>query len=592
MDLSIATLREQYRSGDLTPAALMAHIRQRIKEDDPKIWIHPLSQEELAPYLQRLTEESPESLPLYGIPFAIKDNIDLAGIPTTVACPEYAYTPERSAYVVKRLIEAGAIPVGKTNLDQFATGLSGTRSPYGIPSNAFDPRYIPGGSSSGSAVAVAKGMASFSLGTDTAGSGRVPASLNNLVGFKPSRGLLSTRGLVPACRSLDCISILSLSSKDARSVLDIAAHYDEEDPFAVDFNQLPPRKTNTIGIPRRDQLEYFGDPHTERIFRLACMYLEEIGCTVKEIDIAPFREVAQLLYEGPWLAERYLALEDIFKERPEILHPVTREIIEQGNKLSAVDFFRTQYQLASLKRITDRILNDLDAVMTPTCGIVPTIQQMLNDPIRLNTQLGYYTNFMNLLNLSAVAVPVGIRPDRIPHGITFFAPAGFDRSLLDLAGQFHARTGLTMGAGDTPVPPAEKQEALTDTPATTTVVVCGAHMQGMPLNHQLTDCGAVFVEATQTAPEYRFFALNGEPPRPALVRSEHSGEAIDVEVWQMPLEAVGRFLQGIAAPLGLGRVSLKGGRESMGFIAESGALRDTIDITEFKSWRKYQESLA
>jgi allophanate hydrolase len=592
MDLSIPSLKGQYQSGSLTPARLLEYLHQRIKRSDPKIWIYLLSMEELAPYLKRLAEPSLRNLPLYGIPFAIKDNIDLANVPTTVACPEYAYSPRESAHVVQRLVDAGAIPVGKTNLDQFATGLSGTRSPYGIPSNPFDPRYIPGGSSSGSAVAVANGMASFSLGTDTAGSGRIPASLNNLVGLKPSRGLLSTRGLFPACRSLDCISILSLSCEDARCILDIAAHYDVNDPFSVDFSgklSVPVKKV--IGLPRSNQLEYFGDTNTEKIFRLACSNLEELGFILKEIDFTPFQTAARLLYEGPWLAERYLALEDVFKERPDILHPVTRQIIEKGGEPTAVDFFRAQYRLASIKRVTDGILRDVDAVMTPTCGTIYTIQQMLNDPIRLNTRLGYYTNFMNLLNLAAVAVPCGIRADGIPQGVTLFAPAGSDCSLLELAGDFHARTGLNMGAGDTPVPPPIRQDNCCDTHGTS-LVVCGAHMRGMPLNHELTDRGACFVEATRTAPLYRLFSLDSEPARPALVQDEFHGEAIEVEVWRMPVENIGGFLDGIAAPLGLGRVSLHDGRESMGFIAEAGALHDAADITEFKSWRKYQQSRA
>ncbi|WP_309385861.1 allophanate hydrolase [Cerasicoccus frondis] len=585
MDFSIPTLRKQYADGALTPGAVVEQVLALIKAEDPKIWIHVLSPEELAPYVDALAGKSVDDLPLYGIPFAIKDNIDLAGVPTTAACPEFSFIPEKSAFVVERLIAAGAIPIGKTNLDQFATGLVGTRSPYGIPSNSFDPRYISGGSSSGSAVSVAKGLVSFSLGTDTAGSGRVPASLNNLVGLKPSRGLLSTTGLLPACRSLDCISIFSLSCSDASTVLDVARGFDAEDPYSVDYELSIAAPKRVIGIPQADQLEYFGDKQTEAIFLKAVDLLRELDYEVVEIDFAPFQEAARLLYHGPWLAERYLVLQDLIEKTPEHLHPVTREIVCQGGNSTAVDFFRAEYQLKAFKRTADEILATVDAVMTPTCGTVYTIEQLLKDPIQLNTNLGHYTNFMNLLDLSAIAVPVGFRSDRIPHGVTFFSFAGEDANLLALAGEFHAKTGLSMGAGKVPVP--AYTHAIADSEDTGTLVVCGAHLSGMPLNHQLTERGGVLLEATETEPVYRMYALDGKVKRPALVRVPTGGAAIEVEVWQLPLETIGSFLAGIAEPLGLGKVFLSGGRQSMGFIAEAHALGDAEEITELKSWRNY-----
>jgi len=395
---------------------------------------------------------------LYGVPFAIKDNIDLAGIPTTAACPEYAYTPANSATVVQKLIDAGAIPIGKTNLDQFATGLVGTRSPYGACQNSFNPEYISGGSSAGSAVSVALGMASFSLGTDTAGSGRVPASFNNLVGHKPSCGLLSTNGVVPACRTLDCVSIFALTAEDAAKVLESAQGFDEEDAYSrkavaqVEANALKTisDKSFIFGVPKPEQLAFFDNAETPALFKQAIQQLESLGGKAVEIDFEPFLETARLLYEGPWVAERYAAIRDFFESKPDAIFPVTRQIIGGATKFSAADTYLSQYKLKALQRKAEKVWNDIDVMVTPTAGTVYTIAQVNADPIRCNSNLGYYTNFMNLLDLSATAVPTGFQQDGMPFGVTICAPAFKDVQLLALAAKVQKHSAKTLGATGLP----------------------------------------------------------------------------------------------------------------------------------------------
>jgi len=585
--LTLSSLRDRYLGGSSTPAEIIHEVFDRIESGDPRIWISLATRESCLKLAEKLSEKKIEDLPLYGIPFAIKDNIDLEGLRTTAACEEYGYFPSESAFVIQRLIDAGAIPVGKTNLDQFATGLVGVRSPYGFPGNSFNPDYIPGGSSAGSAISVASGMVSFALGTDTAGSGRVPASLNNLVGLKPSRGVFSNRGLIPACRSLDCISVFALNCADARSVFDVAAEFDGEDPYSRRMH--PPeieRPKEKVGVPRPSQLEFFGDRATAKIFDEAVNHLTSLGYGVVPIDFDPFLETARLLYEGPWLAERFIALEDVLAERPEILHPVTRSIIEKGNQYSALEYFKTQYRVRELRREAELIMEGLDAVMCPTCPTVYTIGEVEADPVTLNSRLGYYTNFMNLMDLAGLAVPCGMRGDGLPHGVTFFAPAFHDYELLKIGERFHARTGLAAGAVSTPVPPARSMEPSPE--ETVPVVVCGAHMRGLPLNHQLTGLGGEFVEETVTDAVYRLYALTGSPARPALVRQSGGGAKIAVEVWSLPLKNLGIFLQGISKPLGLGKVRLADGREEIGFIGESCAVDGAEDITDFGSWRDYR----
>ncbi|HEY3327913.1 MAG TPA: allophanate hydrolase [Novimethylophilus sp.] len=433
--LDIAILRRQYLGGSLTPSALVEQLDIRIGTEDPRhIWICRLTRDEMLAYAQKLEGHDPASLPLYGIPFAIKDNIDLAGIPTTAACPDYAYTPEKSAAVVQKLIDAGAIPVGKTNLDQFATGLVGARSPYGAGRNAFNPDYISGGSSAGSAVSVALGMASFSLGTDTAGSGRVPAAFNNLVGHKPTCGLLSTSGVVPACRTLDCVSIFALSADDAASVLEAAQGYDGGDPYSrrPAAGRAVLGGSFSFGVPRDDQLEFFGNPDTPQLFRAAVQRLRLLGGQPVTIDFAPFLETACLLYEGPWVAERYAAIRQFIETKPDALFPVTRQIIGGATRFSAADTYAALYRLKALQRQSEAIWDDIEVLLTPTAGTIYTVAEVEAEPVRCNNSLGYYTNFMNLLDLSAIAVPAGFQSDRLPFGVTLCAPAFSDAMLLNL----------------------------------------------------------------------------------------------------------------------------------------------------------------
>jgi len=433
--MTISQLLNDYKSGTTTPREVMAQIRALIAEHaENPIFIHALSEAETEPYLERLERVSPGSLPLYGVPFAIKDNIDLAGVPTTAACPAYRYVPEASAFVVERLIEAGAIPVGKANLDQFATGLVGTRSPYGACRNSIDPSYISGGSSSGSAISVALEMAAFSLGTDTAGSGRVPAAFNNLVGVKPSKGVLSTSGVVPACRSLDCVSIFALNTDDAQAVFDVACAFDAADPYSRKMPETAGavEKTMRFAVPLPSQLKFFGDSEAEALFSAAAARFESMGYTAIETDFSPMLDAANLLYSGPWVAERYIAAKQIMDEQPEEVLEVTRSIIEQGREKSAVDYFAAEYRLKEYKRQSELVLEGMDFALTPTTGTIYTIEAVNADPVQLNTNLGYYTNFMNLLDFSAYAVPAGFRSNGLPFGVTLFGDAFEDRRLMEI----------------------------------------------------------------------------------------------------------------------------------------------------------------
>ncbi len=588
--LDIQTLLDGYREKRFTPQEVIDSVLARIEAcDDPAVWISRLSREQLAFYIDALKDKSPDDLPLYGIPFAIKDNIDLAGLPTTAACAEYAYEPEQHAFVVQRLIDAGAIPLGKTNLDQFATGLVGTRSPYGACRNSFNPEYISGGSSSGSSVAVARGLVSFSLGTDTAGSGRVPAAFNNLVGIKPTKGLLSTGGVVPACRSLDCVSIFALNCVDGQRVLNVAAAFDAEDPYSRPAVNAPrdwnPRAFR-FGVPRAAQLQFFGNAEAQALFAASCARLEALGGQALEIDFAPFLEAARLLYEGPWVTERYVAIEDFITQQPQAMFPVTHEIIAAGAKPLASDAFKAQYRLLELKRRSEPVWDAVDFIVTPSAGTIYRTEEVNADPIQLNSNLGYYTNFMNLLDLSALAVPAGFQPDGLPFGVTLVAPAFEDHRLLVMGQRLHEDQHLSMGATGIALPSGTGLMSELDGERME-VAVCGAHLSGLPLNHQLTERGAQHVATTHTAACYRLYALPGGPPwRPGLVRDE-SGAAIEVEVWSMPMQHVGSFLAGIPAPLGIGSVELADGRYIKGFICEPWGVNGARDITALGGWRAY-----
>ena len=449
--LEISSLRNLYLSGELTPTKLIDELEARMAEQHSgNIWIYKLSREQLLGYCQALEAKDPASLPLYGIPFAIKDNIDLAGIPTTAACPEFAYIPEHSATVVQKLIDAGAIPIGKTNLDQFATGLVGTRSPFGACQNSFNPEYISGGSSSGSAVSVASGLASFSLGTDTAGSGRIPAAFNNLVGHKPTCGLLSTAGVVPACRTLDCVSIFALTANDAETVLAAAQGFDPADAYSrhQPGSKFLPRlgKSFIFGVPRQDQLAFFGNAETPGLFEAAVQQLQALGGAAVEIDFSGFLETARLLYEGPWVAERYAAIRDFFDAKPDAIFPVTKKIIGAAKDISAADTFSALYRLQALKRKVEPVWNAIDVLVTPTAGTIYKIAEVNAEPVSCNSNLGYYTNFMNLLDMSAIAVPTGFQDNGLPFGITLSMPAFGDHALLELATRIQTRNAAPLGA--------------------------------------------------------------------------------------------------------------------------------------------------
>jgi allophanate hydrolase len=590
--LDIATLRRLYQSGELTPRLLVKDLLDRMAgEDSYHIWISRLDADALRAHAKYLEDKDIAHLPLYGIPFAIKDNIDLAGLPTTAGCPEFAFTPDRHATVVQRLIDAGAIPIGKTNLDQFATGLNGTRSPYGACRNAFDPDYISGGSSSGSAVAVALGLASFSLGTDTAGSGRVPAAFNNLVGHKPSCGTLSTRGVVPACRSLDAVSIFALTAEDAERVLAVAAGFDAEDeysrpldPHGFDFGREPGFR---FGVPMAKDLQFFGNAEAERLFGEAVERMNSLGGTAVEIDLMPFLETARLLYGGPWVAERYLAIREFFDARADAVFPPVREIIAGGRDYSAADTFAHLYRLRAAKRVCDAVWADIDAMLTPTAGTIYRVGEMQADPIRLNSNLGYYTNFMNLLDLAATAVPAGFQNDGLPFGVTLIAPPHQDGPLLHLASKMQQALGARLGATDHALPPAESLSLLPV--GQVRVAVVGAHLSGLPLNHQLTERNARRVSTTQTAAQYRFYALP-DGKRPGLIKVDRGGAAIECEVWEMPASQFGSFVAGIPAPLGIGKLELADGSVVNGFICEGIGVADARDITEYGSWRAWLAS--
>ncbi|MEO6186175.1 MAG: allophanate hydrolase [Steroidobacteraceae bacterium] len=591
MRLDLASLAQAYRSKTQTVHDTVEFVLQQIdRSASNPIWISRVSADALHARADELASGDP-ALPLYGVPFAIKDNIDLAGLPTTAACPAFAKHPAQSAAVVQKLLDAGAIAIGKTNLDQFATGLVGTRSPYGVCHNSFDARYISGGSSSGSAVAVALGQVSFALGTDTAGSGRVPAAFNNLIGYKPTLGRLSTRGMLPACRTLDAISIFALTASDAVRVAHSAAGFDPGDPWSRNARLADRRGWSyqdafRFGVPLPSQRDLFGNIAYAQLLEASISRCAALGGIAVEVDIEPLLQVARLLYEGPWVAERYLAVQHLLENDPEALHPVTRRIIEPGRDASALDAFRAQYRLQEQAAIARRIWEQVDVLLLPTAGSHYTIAEVLAEPLLLNSNLGRYTNFVNLLDLAAVAVPAGFTQQGLPFGVTLIAPAWQDDELLRLAGRLHAAGVHTLGATGMAWPAAA--EAPPPTAATIDIAVCGAHMSGLPLNRQLTERGAWRIAVTSTTPEYRLYALPGGPPaRPGLVRVPQGGVAIEMEIWRMPDEHFASFMRGIPAPLGIGQVRNATGAGTCGFLCESAATAGATDISRHGGWRNY-----
>lgn len=572
---TIREYREAYRRGLSPRTAILECIKHSEAYDGHNIWITKADEAFLEPYFRRLEAINPVSLPLYGIPFAVKDNIDVAGLPTTAGCAEFAYTPIEHAAVVAQLVEAGAIPIGKTNMDQFASGLVGTRSPYGEGKNLFDPEYVSGGSSSGSALAVCAGIVPFSLGTDTAGSGRVPAAFGNIVGLKPTKGALSTRGVVPACRSLDCVSIFARNCDEAQRVFEQCNGFDPLDSFsrpAIQRALFP--QSFRFGVPSADQLEFFGNRAYEALFWESIKRLESLGGIRIEIDFSAFRDAARLLYEGPWIAERYAGIREFASEKSDAMLEVTRGIVLSGTKPGAVEAFEGFYRLAELKRQSEAVMESIDLIVTPTAGTIYRRDEVRNEPLALNSNLGYYTNFMNLLDLSAYAVPCGFTEEGLPFGVTLAAPAWSEEALMGVGAKLHEASQCGSGL--------EKEEE------TVLLAVCGAHMSGLPLNPELTSRGAKLVEKTVTAPSYRFFALESfSPPRPGLVCSPKEGSMIEVEVWEVPGKAFGSFFNGVPSPLALGTITLKDGRTVKGFLCESYAVADAREITSLGGWRKY-----
>jgi allophanate hydrolase len=588
---TIATLLEAHVNGKPLTATIEETYDRISRHADPALFITLRPKAEALAEAERLQEKGSAGRALFGVPFAVKDNIDVAGLPTTAACPAFAYTPERSAFVVERLERAGAIVIGKTNLDQFATGLVGTRSPYGVPRNALRADLIPGGSSSGSAVAVGAGLIPFSLGTDTAGSGRVPAALNGIVGLKPSLGALSASGLVPACRTLDTISIFALDVADAFRVFEAAAAFDPADawsrPFPAPVRSAWPKGLR-LGVPRRDQLEFFGDKEAGAAFARDVAAAQALGANVVEFDIEPFAEVARLLYEGPWIAERYAATKPLIENDPGALHPVTRAIIEGARKFDAVAAFEASYKLAGLRRRTQGAWAAFDAMVVPTIPRPYTIAEVEADPIRLNSRLGTYTNFVNLLDLAAIACPSGMRDDGLPSSLTLIGPSGADGYLAGLAAEIQARSGVPMGATGLAVPPPAPMSAAPPSGRIALAVV-GAHLAGLPLNPELVALGAAFLREAETTGDYRLYALPGsKPPKPGLLRvADGEGAPIRLELWTLDKAAFGAFVAGIPAPLGVGTIRLSDGSSAKGFLVEAEAVKGAEDITKFGGWRAY-----
>jgi len=581
--LDVCGIAADVSAGRVSAVAVLQEVIARIAVYDliqPQAWIARFGAHALLAQAEAIDARvaAGEDLPLAGVPFAVKDNIDVAGIDTTAGCPSFGYRPAASATVVDRLVAAGAICIGKTNLDQFATGLNGTRSPYGAPVNVYNRAYVSGGSSSGSAVVVAAGLVAFALGTDTAGSGRVPAAFQHLIGLKPSRGRWSSTGLVPACRTLDCITVLASTVADTRLVDTVVAGFDATDPFSIRVPERD-RAARRIGVPRPDQRKWFGDLESERLYDNAIACLAANGAELVEIDMTPLDEAAQLLYGGPWVAERTAALEKVLAADPADLDPVVREVVAGGLDLRAVDLFNGIYRLAELRRAAEIMWESIDLLVLPTTGTTYRVVEMRAAPIALNSNLGAYTNFVNLLDMAAIAVPAGARDNGTGFGITLIGPAGTDRALL-------AASDAYLDAAKLAAPPPLDLEGRMQT---VKLAVVGAHLKDMPLHWQLTSREAVFVEATHTAPTYNLYAMaDSVPPKPALVHvGADDGAAIAVEVYELDVAAFGSFVVDVPPPLAIGSVTLADGSTVKGFVAEPRATTGAEDITALGGWRAY-----
>jgi len=597
--LSAEQIAGDVTSGGQTAVAVMDEVIERLAFYDtlqPAVWIARFDDAALRTAAAAVDARiaAGEELPLAGVPFAVKDNIDLLGLETTAACPAFAYTPTRSARVVERLVAAGAIAIGKTNLDQFATGLNGTRSPHGAPRSVFDADYISGGSSSGSAVATAAGLCTFALGTDTAGSGRAPAMFNNLVGIKPSIGVLSATGVVPACRSLDCISIFAGSVADGVTVRRVAEGYDDADAYSRPAKlAVLPSAGLRIGVLADQEREFYGNMDVERAYDRAITAAIDMGASIVPIDYAPFRQAADLLYGGPWVAERLAAVSGFFKDHAGDMDPTVRGIIAGAEGKSAVEAFEGQYRLADLKRAAAAQWARCDVLMLPTAPTIYTVTEMNAEPVLRNSHLGRYTNFVNLFDCAAIAVPAGFdAEDHLPAGVTLVGPAFSDDALAPWAARLHHALGQGQGLDKTAAIPSAAAVATPD--GFLPIIVVGAHLSGMPLNKELTGAGGFLIKSATTAGDYRLFALpNTTPPKPGLVRvPNQDGAGIAVELWALPPSEFGAFVARIPAPLGIGKVTLADGESYSGFLCESHAVDGAKDITHFGGWRNFIASTA
>jgi allophanate hydrolase len=570
--LRIAALRERYEAGD-TPAQVVAELLAALDVASAQpIWITRVAAEDVLAAADALADLDPV-FPLYGIPFAVKDNIDVAGLPTTAGCPGFAYTPTETATVVRRLTDAGALLIGKTNMDQFATGLVGTRSPYGRCSSVADAARISGGSSSGSAVAVALGLVAFSLGTDTAGSGRVPAAFNGLVGLKPTRGLLSTRGVVPACASLDCVSVFAADAGGAALVLDVAAAPDPLDPWSRPEQPFGAPRRGRLGVPRRGTVEQ-QEPEAEIAWNRV---LERAGALweLVEADVGPLLEAAPLLYDS-WVAERSADLAEQIAAKPEGLDPTVASIVLSGSALKATDVFAAAHRLQDLKLAAAPIWESVDALLMPTTALHPTHAEVDEQPVATNTSLGRYVSFVNLMDLCALALPGPERSDGLPFGVTLHAPAGHDRRLLELGAIWAS------------------EQVEVRFPGLVRLAVAGAHMRGLPLNGRLTDRGGRFVGSASTAAVYRLYALPEDGPiaRPGVVRVDDGGASLEVEIWELDDAGLGAIIEEVPAPLAIGHVTLLDGTRVAGFVCEGHAVGTAVDITAYGGWRAYLDASA
>jgi allophanate hydrolase len=598
--MDIAALHAAYTAGDENPSCVVEAIYDRIDAQGLQpVWISIVPREQALARAKALESEDRSKLPLYGIPFAVKDNIDVAGIQTTAACPAYAYTPNESATVVTRLEAAGAILIGKTNMDQFATGLVGTRTPYGICSSVFNAKYISGGSSAGSAVAVASGVVSFSLGTDTAGSGRVPAMFNNLIGLKPTRGIISAHGVVPACKTLDCVSVFAETAYDASVILAAAGGFDAKDAYsrqpAVGAGASPWSVATTFkfGVPSDTLLNFFGDTQNPALYKAAVEQLVSLGGVAVEFDLQPFLDAALLLYKGPWVAERYAAIAGFIAQHTAEMDPTVATIISGAANYSAIDYFDAAYKLESLRRTTSAAWQEFDFMLLPTAPRAFTIEEIAEKPIERNSALGTYTNFVNLLDLAAVALPAGMRPDGLPFGVSLIGQAFTESALLAIADKLHRKLGTTLGGSE---------RLLAKTPALASsnpphgcllMAVVGAHLSGQPLNWQLTQRGGRLIKTCKTNAHYRFYALkNTTPPKPGLVREPgFDGPGIEVEVWALPANTVGTFVEGVPQPLSIGTLELEDGSLVKGFLVEPVGTEGGLEITQLGGWRNYLKTL-